>query len=286
MTGLVWCLKTNLRMATIIEISSLTDPGVALFSTLTEAQLRNKMEPQKGIFIAESPKVIQVALNAGYTPVALLCERRHIEGDAKAIIAQCGEIPVYTGDRGLLEQLTGYTLTRGVLCAMRRPTERSASELLNSLTSAHRQQRIVVIDGVVDTTNIGAIFRSAAALNIDAVLLTRNSCDPLNRRAVRVSMGSVFLVPWTWLDNYAILHDLGFKTAAMALTDNSVSIDDASVAAEERLAIIMGTEGDGLPQKTIEEADYVVRIPMAHGVDSLNVAAAAAVAFWQLRAKE
>ncbi len=286
MTGLVWCLKTNLRMATIIEISSLTDPGVALFSTLTEAQLRNKMEPQKGIFIAESPKVIQVALNAGYTPVALLCERRHIEGDAKAIIAQCGEIPVYTGDRGLLEQLTGYTLTRGVLCAMRRPTEHSASELLNSLTSAHRQQRIVVIDGVVDTTNIGAIFRSAAALNIDAVLLTRNSCDPLNRRAVRVSMGSVFLVPWTWLDNYAILHDLGFKTAAMALTDNSVSIDDASVAAEERLAIIMGTEGDGLPQKTIEEADYVVRIPMAHGVDSLNVAAAAAVAFWQLRAKE
>ena len=273
-------------MATIIEISSLTDPGVALFSTLTEAQLRNKMEPQKGIFIAESPKVIQVALNAGYTPVALLCERRHIEGDAKAIIAQCGEIPVYTGDRGLLEQLTGYTLTRGVLCAMRRPTERSASELLNSLTSAHRQQRIVVINGVVDTTNIGAIFRSAAALNIDAVLLTRNSCDPLNRRAVRVSMGSVFLVPWTWLDNYAILHDLGFKTAAMALTDNSVSIDDASVAAEERLAIIMGTEGDGLPQKTIEEADYVVRIPMAHGVDSLNVAAAAAVAFWQLRAKE
>ena len=273
-------------MATIIEISSLTAPGVALFSTLTEAQLRNKMEPQKGIFIAESPKVIQVALNAGYTPVALLCERRHIEGDAKAIIAQCGEIPVYTGDRGLLEQLTGYTLTRGVLCAMRRPTERSASELLNSLTSAHRQQRIVVIDGVVDTTNIGAIFRSAAALNIDAVLLTRNSCDPLNRRAVRVSMGSVFLVPWTWLDNYVILHDLGFKTAAMALTDNSVSIDDASVAAEERLAIIMGTEGDGLPQKTIEEADYVVRIPMAHGVDSLNVAAAAAVAFWQLRAKE
>ena len=273
-------------MATIIEISSLTDPGVALFSTLTEAQLRNKMEPQKGIFIAESPKVIQVALNAGYTPVALLCERRHIEGDAKAIIAQCGEIPVYTGDRGLLEQLTGYTLTRGVLCAMRRPTERSASELLNSLTIAHRQRRIVVIDGVVDTTNIGAIFRSAAALNIDAVLLTRNSCDPLNRRAVRVSMGSVFLVPWTWLDNYVILHDLGFKTAAMALTDNSVSIDDASVAAEERLAIIMGTEGDGLPQKTIEEADYVVRIPMAHGVDSLNVAAAAAVAFWQLRAKE
>lgn len=276
-------------MAKIIEIASLTDPGVELFSTLTEAQLRNKVEPQKGIFIAESPKVIQVALNAGYEPVALLCERRHIEGDAKAIIAQCGEINVYTGERGLLEQLTGYTLTRGVLCAMRRPTERAASDLLADLTTqsaTHQQKRVVVIDGVVDTTNIGAIFRSAAALDIDAVLLTRNSCDPLNRRAVRVSMGSVFLVPWTWFDSYDTLHDYGFKTAAMALTDISVAIDDASVATEARLAIIMGTEGDGLPQATIEGADYVVRIPMAHGVDSLNVAAAAAVAFWQLRAKE
>lgn len=276
-------------MATIIEIKSLTEPGVELFSTLTEAQLRNKVEPQKGIFIAESPKVIQVALNAGYEPVALLCERRHIEGDAKSIIAQSGEIPVYTGDRTLLEKLTGYTLTRGVLCAMRRPAELPASELLQKLTEQeipHRQKRIVVIDGVVDTTNIGAIFRSAAALNIDAVLLTRNACDPLNRRAVRVSMGSVFLVPWTWLDNYNILHDYGFKTAAMALTDQSVAIDDETVASEARLAIIMGTEGDGLPQETINGADYVIRIPMAHGVDSLNVAAAAAVAFWQLRAKE
>ena len=273
-------------MAKIIEISSLTEPGVALFSTLTEAQLRNKVEPQKGIFIAESPKVIQVALNAGYKPVALLCERRHIEGDAKIIIAQCGDIPVYTGDRALLEQLTGYTLTRGVLCAMRRPMEQTANELLNNLTTTHKQKRIVVIDGVVDTTNIGAIFRSAAALDIDAVLLTRNACDPLNRRAVRVSMGSVFLVPWTWLDTYDTLHDYGFKTAAMALTDQSIPIDNASIANEERLAIIMGTEGDGLPQRTIESADYVIRIPMAHGVDSLNVAAAAAVAFWQLRAKE
>jgi tRNA G18 (ribose-2'-O)-methylase SpoU len=276
-------------MARIIKISSLTEPGVELFSTLTEAQLRNKVEPQKGIFIAESPKVIQVALNAGYEPVALLCEQRHIEGDAKAIINQCGEIPMYTGERALLEQLTGYTLTRGVLCAMRRPQEHSASELLQAITgseSAHRQKRIVVIDGVVDTTNIGAIFRSAAALDIDAVLLTRNSCDPLNRRAVRVSMGSVFLVPWTWLDSYDTLHNYGFKTAAMALTDQSVSIDDPMVACVERLAIIMGTEGDGLPQETINGADYVVRIPMAHGVDSLNVAAAAAVAFWQLRAKE
>ena len=273
-------------MARIIEITSLTEPGVELFSTLTEAQLRNKMESQKGIFIAESPKVIQVALNAGFEPVALLCERRHIEGDAKAIINQCGEIPVYTGDRALLEQLTGYTLTRGVLCAMRRPQEQPASKLLQTLTTKKRQKRVVVIDGVVDTTNIGAIFRSAAALDIDAVLLTRNSCDPLNRRAVRVSMGSVFLVPWTWLDHYDTLHDYGYKTAAMALTDKSVSIDDETVASEERLAIIMGTEGDGLPQETINGADYVVRIPMAHGVDSLNVAAAAAVAFWQLRAKE
>ena len=276
-------------MAKIIGITSLTEPGVELFSTLTEAQLRNKVEPQKGIFIAESPKVIQVALNAGCEPQALLCERRHIDGDAKSIIAQCGEIPVYTGDRALLEKLTGYTLTRGVLCAMRRPAEQSASELLQALTNSdtsHRQKRIVVIDGVVDTTNIGAIFRSAAALNIDAVLLTRNSCDPLNRRAVRVSMGSVFLVPWTWLDHYDTLHDYGFKTAAMALTDQSVSIDDVTVASEVRLAIIMGTEGDGLPQETINGADYVIRIPMAHGVDSLNVAAAAAVAFWQLRAKE
>lgn len=276
-------------MAKIIGITSLTEPGVELFSTLTEAQLRNKVEPQKGVFIAESPKVIQVALNAGCEPQALLCERRHIDGDAKSIIAQCGEIPVYTGDRALLEQLTGYTLTRGVLCAMRRPAEQSASELLQALTNSdtsHRQKRIVVIDGVVDTTNIGAIFRSAAALNIDAVLLTRNSCDPLNRRAVRVSMGSVFLVPWTWLDHYDTLHDYGFKTAAMALTDQSVSIDDVTVASEVRLAIIMGTEGDGLPQETINGADYVIRIPMAHGVDSLNVAAAAAVAFWQLRAKE
>ena len=276
-------------MARIIKISSLTESGVELFSTLTEAQLRNKVEPQKGIFIAESPKVIQVALNAGYEPVALLCEQRHIEGDAQAIIAQCGEIPVYTGKRALLEQLTGYTLTRGVLCAMRRPQEQSASKLLQALTTSettHKQKRIVVIDGVVDTTNIGAIFRSAAALDIDAVLLTRNSCDPLNRRAVRVSMGSVFLVPWTWLDCYDTLHNYGFKTAAMALTDQSVSIDDPMVACVERLAIIMGTEGDGLPQETINGADYVVRIPMAHGVDSLNVAAAAAVAFWQLRAKE
>ena len=253
----------------IIEISSLSYPGVEIFSTLTEAQLRNRIEPSKGIFITESPKVISVAINAGYEPLALLCERKHITGDAATIIERCGNIPVYTGKRELLATLTGYTLTRGVLCAMRRPKPHSIEEI------CREARRIVVIDGVVDATNIGAIFRSAAALGIDAVLLTPTSCDPLNRRAVRVSMGSVFLVPWTWLDTtLSKLHDLGFRTAAVALTT------------EPKLAIIMGTEGDGLSYETIAEADYVVRIPMSHDVDSLNVAAAAAVAFWQLRAPD
>lgn len=259
-------------------ISSLSHPGVEAFSHLTEAQLRNSLEPEKGIFIAESPKVISVALDAGYQPTALLCERRHITGDAQSIIERCGDIPIYTGERSLLEQITGYTLTRGVLCAMRRPRLMSVRELCRD---AHR---VVVINGVVDTTNIGAIFRSAAALGIDAVLLTRNSCDPLNRRAVRVSMGSVFLVPWTWLDDSVnSLCDLGFKTAAMALTDDSISIADPVLKTIPRLAIIMGTEGDGLPRETISESNYVVRIPMSHHVDSLNVAAAAAIAFWELR---
>lgn len=264
----------------IIEIDSLSHPGTEVFSTLTEAQLRNNIEPEKGIFIAESPKVINVALNAGYQPVSLLCERKHIDGDAADIISRCGDIPVYTGTRDLLAQITGYTLTRGVLCAMRRPAPLSMEEVCRDA------RRIVVINGVVDTTNIGAIFRSAAALGIDAVLLTRNSCDPLNRRAVRVSMGSVFLVPWTWMDGpLTDLNQLGFRTAAMALTENSVSIDHPSLTAEPKLAIVMGTEGDGLPKETIAEADYVVRIPMSHTVDSLNVAAAAAVAFWELRAR-
>ena len=263
----------------IIEVTSLKQEGVEVFGTLTEAQLRNRVEPEKGIFIAESPKVINVALDAGYEPLSLLCERRHIEGDAKGIITRCGDIPVYTGERSLLGQLTGYTLTRGVLCAMRRPASPDVEEVCKDA------QRIVVIDGVTDTTNIGAIFRSAAALGIDAVLLTRTSCDPLNRRAVRVSMGSVFLVPWTWLDSpVSSLNGLGFRTAAMALSDDSISIDDPQLKAVERLAIVMGTEGDGLPLETIAETDYVVRIPMSHHVDSLNVAAAAAVAFWELRA--
>lgn len=260
----------------IIEVTSLTQAGLEVFGKLTEAQLRNVLDPEKGMFIAESPKVIRVALDAGYVPVSLLCERRHITGDAADIIARCGDIPVYTGERELLAQLTGYTLTRGVLCAMRRPQPRSLASVLDGA------RRVVVIDGVVDTTNIGAIFRSAAALGIDAVLLTKNACDPLNRRAVRVSMGSVFLVPWTWLDSYDELTALGFKTVAMALTDKSIALDDPVLKAEPRLAIVMGTEGDGLPKDTIASTDYVVCIPMAHGVDSLNVAAAAAVAFWEL----
>lgn len=265
----------------IIEITSLDHEGVQVFGTLTEAQLRNRLEPEKGIFIAESPKVIDVALNAGFEPLALLCERKHINGDAAGIIARCGEIPVYTGERELLSQLTGYVLTRGVLCAMRRPVMPSVEQVCRDAS------RVVVIDGVTDTTNIGAIFRSAAALGIDAVLLTPTSCDPLNRRAVRVSMGSVFLVPWTWINEpIQSLNTLGFKTVAMALTDDSISLDDHILASEPRLAIVMGTEGDGLPQETIEQTDYVVRIPMSHNVDSLNVAAASAVAFWELRVKE
>ena len=261
------------------EITSLDDTRVSMFSRLTEAQLRMELEPEKGLFIAESPKVIRVALDAGWQPTALLCERKHVEGDARDIVERLGsEVPVYVGDRELLAGLTGYTLTRGVLCAMRRRQLPTVAEVVD------KARRIVVIEAVTDTTNIGAIFRSAAALGIDGVLLTRDTCDPLNRRAVRVSMGTVFLVPWTWLDApIASLHDYGFRTAAMALTDDSVSLDDPRLAEEPRLAIIMGTEGDGLPQKSISEADYVVRIPMAHGVDSLNVAAAAAVAFWQLR---
>lgn len=262
----------------IVEISSLNHPGVEIFSTLTEAQLRNRLEPDKGIFIAESPKVIDVALNAGYEPLAILCENRHISGDASKIIDKCGNIPVYTGTRELLAGLTGYVLTRGVLCAMKRRKFPS----VNSICS--NAERIAVIDGVTDTTNIGAIFRSAAALGIDGVLLTPTSCDPLNRRAVRVSMGSVFLVPWTWLDRpISGLKDLGFKTVALALTNKSVSIDDPVLNKEPKLALILGTEGDGLAHEVITDADYTAKIPMSHGVDSLNVAAASAVAFWQLK---
>lgn len=277
----------------LIEITSLKEPGLEAYSTLTEAQLRNRLEPEKGVFIAESPKVISVALDAGLQPVSLLCERKHIEGDARNIIARCPEdMPVYTGSRELLAQLTGYTLTRGVLCAMRRPQPLSPEEVCRDA------RRIVVLHGVCDTTNVGAIFRSAAALGIDAVLMTRDSCDPLNRRAVRVSMGSVFLVPWTWIDppqpslkemesstikgELERIREMGFTTAAMALRKDNVSIADPRLKQTERLALIMGTEGDGLPDAVIDAADLVVKIPMHHGVDSLNVGNAAAIAFWEL----
>lgn len=263
----------------ITEITSLDKPELLPYAGLTEAQLFHANDiADGGLFIAESPKVIRVALDAGYTPISLLCERKHIAGDAAQLIERCGNIPVYTGTREILSALTGYTLTRGVLCAMkRRPLPTVSSICKNAY-------RIVVIKGVVDSTNIGAIFRSSAALGIDAVLLTPDSCDPLNRRSIRVSMGSVFLVPWTWIDtSLSELRKENFKTVAMALTDNSVSIDNPQLMQEERLAIMMGTEGDGLPKDVIADADYVARIPMSHQVDSLNVAAAAAVAFWQLR---
>lgn len=269
-----------------IEITSLECQELEAYSTLTEAQLRNRLEPAKGFFIAESPKVIGVALDAGFEPVSLLCERRHIEGDARGIIERCpADMPVYTGSRELLAQLTGYTLTRGVLCAMRRPKALPPEEICRDA------RRIVVLHGVCDTTNVGAIFRSAAALGIDAVLMTRDSCDPLNRRAVRVSMGSVFLVPWTWLDaedGTAVgtihkLQEMGFTTAAMALRKDDISIDDPKLKQTKRLALIMGTEGDGLPDAVIDAADLVVKIPMHNGVDSLNVGNAAAIAFWEIK---
>ena len=249
----------------IIDITHLSAPGVDVFSTLTDAQLRNRRDSSRGILIAESPKVIRVALQAGYQPLSMMCERKHITGDASDLIEALPNIPVYTGERELLAQLTGYELTRGVLCAMRRPLPPPLS------TICGQSNRIVIIDGVVDTTNIGAIFRSAAALGIDGVLLTRNSCDPFNRRSIRVSMGSVFLLPWTWIDNdLDAVRQYGFKTVAMALTDQSISLDSPLLKKEEKLAIIMGTEGDGLPHDAIKQADYVVRIPMYHGVDSLS----------------
>lgn len=272
-------------MPTIIEITDLSAPELAVYTKLTEAQLRNKLEPEKGIFIAESPKVIGTALDAGCEPLSFLMERPHIEGSATAVLARCPDTPVYTAPRETLQTLTGYALTRGVLCAMRRPALRTVEDLCQTA------RRVAVLEGIVDSTNIGAIFRSAAALNMDAVLVTPSCCDPLCRRAVRVSMGTVFQVPWTQIGSTAAdwpeqgmqqLHDLGFKTAAMALTDLSVSIDDAALAAEPKLAIVLGTEGDGLAHTTISACDYTVRIPMSHGVDSLNVAAASAVAFWQL----
>ena len=275
-------------MPNIIEISNLSLPELDVFSRLTEAQLKNRQQPEKGVFIAESPKVIEHALDAGYEPLSLLMERKHIDGTARDVISRCGDIPVYTGESELLAELTGYELTRGVLCAMRRKKPSIASEICaNAL-------RVAVLEGIVDPTNIGGIFRSAAALGIDAVLLTPTCCDGLHRRAVRVSMGTVFQVPWArigstsadWSENgVSLLHSMGFKTAALALSGRSVSIEDPRLMAEEKLAIVLGTEGDGLAGSTIAACDYTVRIPMTHGVDSLNVAAASAVAFWQLRVR-
>lgn len=267
-------------MANIVEITDIAAPELDVFTRLTEAQLRNRLEPEKGIFIAESPKVISVALDAGFKPVSLLMEQRHIDGDGKVIIDRCGDIPVYTADREVLESLTGYRLTRGVLCAMCRPIMATAESIcLNA-------RRIAVLEGIVDSTNIGAIFRSAAALGMDGILLTSTCCDPLCRRAVRVSMGTVFQIPWARVsdDWPQKLRDIGFKTAAMALSDKAIAIDDPRLKSADKLAIVLGTEGDGLSGKTIAECDFTVCIPMYHGVDSLNVAAASAVAFWELRA--
>ena len=272
-------------MPKIIEINDLNAPELDVFVRLTGAQLRNKLEPEKGIFIAESPTVIEVAMQGGCEPVSILTDERLLGGAVEKIIEKCGDIPVYTASRELLTQMTGFELTRGALCAMRRPALPSVEELLSGA------RRVAVLEGVTDSTNIGALFRSAAALGVDAVLVTPTCCDPLCRRAVRVSMGTVFLVPWTRIGDTAAdwpeagmtrLNSLGFKTVAMALTDKSVSIDDPRLKDEERLAIILGTEGDGLSKKTIADCDYTVRIPMRHGVDSLNVAAAGAVAFWEL----
>ena len=275
-------------MAAVIEITDLNAPELAVFSRLTEAQLRSRREIEKGIFIAESPKVILRALDAGVVPLAFLMERRHLEGQGRALLDRCPSVPVYTGAREVLAGLTGYALTRGILCAMRRPAQPEVE------TICAGARRIAVLEGIVDATNIGAIFRSAAALYTDAVLLTPTCCDPLNRRAARVSMGTVFQIPWAYIGQSPAqwprpglerLRTLGFKTAALALRDDALSIEDPRLAAEEKLALVLGAEGDGLAPDTIAACDYSVRIPMSHGVDSLNVAAAGAGAFWQLRAK-
>lgn len=276
-------------MARIIEITDFADPALDVYVRLTGAMLRNKLEPQKGIFIAESPTVIDVALNSGLKPLSLLTDRRLINKDVRGIIDRLeeysaedgGEIPIYVADRDILTKMTGFELTRGALCAMRRPTPNDAEQICRTA------RRVAVLESVTDSTNVGALFRSAAALNIDAVLLSPTCCDPLTRRALRVSMGTVLQIPYAVIDDWpsgglAKLSQWGFKTVAMALTDRSVSIDDPKLNSEPRLAIVLGTEGDGLAETTIATCDYTARIPMSHGVDSLNVAAAGAVAFWQL----
>ena len=266
----------------VIPVTDLTHPGLQPYARLTEAQLRNRLEPDQGIFIAESPKVIRVALDAGYEPISLLTEEKHIAGQAADLVARLGDVPVYTGSRQLLASLTGYELTRGVLCAMHRPLLPSVEQVCRG------KRRIVLVDNVVNSTNTGAILRAAAALGIDGILFTTTCCDPLNRRSVRVSMGTVFQIPWTYFPAWPSpgmeqLHAMGFKTVAMALTPTAVPINHPDLLAEEKLVIVLGTEGDGLSRRIIEECDYQAVIPMQRGVDSLNVAAAAAVAFWQLR---
>lgn len=270
-------------MAMIVEITDFSAPELDVYARLTEAQLLNRFEPAKGMFIAESPKVIHRALDAGCSPVSLLMERKDIDGAAREILARCGDIPVFTADEEVLCALTGYHLTRGVLCAMRRPMRPEVHALLSGA------KRVAVLENVMNPTNVGAIFRSAAALGMDAVLLTVGCSDPLYRRSVRVSMGTVFQIPWAYLqeeaptERIALLHACGFRTAALALTERTISVDDPTLAAQEKLAIILGSEGDGLTEQTIAHSDFAVKIPMYHQVDSLNVAAASAVAFWELR---
>ena len=272
-------------MPNIIEITDFAAPELDVYARLTENQLVNRADPENGLFIAESPNVILRALDGGWEPVSLLMERRHIEGQAREVVERCGEIPLYTAPLPVLTELTGFPLTRGVLCAMRRRPLPAAEEICRDA------RRVAVLENIMNPTNLGAIFRSAAALGMDAVLLTPACCDPLYRRSVRVSMGTVFQVPWAYLGEdvsqwpepgMTRLRELGFRSAAMALREDSVSIDDPALMAEEKLAIVLGTEGDGLGDGTIADCDYTVRIPMSHGVDSLNVAAASAVAFWQL----
>ncbi len=272
-------------MPNVFEITDFAAPELDVYARLTENQLVNRADPENGLFIAESPNVILRALDGGYEPVSLLMERRHIEGQAREVVERCGEIPLYTAPLPVLTELTGFPLTRGVLCAMRRRPLPKPEEI------CREARRVAVLENIMNPTNLGAIFRSAAALGMDAVLLTPACCDPLYRRSVRVSMGTVFQVPWAYLGDdvsqwpepgMTRLRELGFRSAAMALREDSVSIDDPDLMAEEKLAIVLGTEGDGLGDGTIADCDYTVRIPMSHGVDSLNVAAASAVAFWQL----
>lgn len=276
-------------MANFIKIEDFNAPELDVYARLTGQQLKSKLDPEQAIFIAESPEVIRVAMNAGIEPLSLLTDERLINSAVENIIDRMGDKPIYTAKREVLSSLTGFALTRGALAAMKRPKKRSVEEIISSA------RRIAILEEVADTTNIGALFRSAAALNIDAVLVTPTCCDPLSRRAVRVSMGTVFQVPWTWIGDSAsdwpqkgldLLNSLGFRTVAMALTDDSVSIDDEALMSEEKLAIILGTEGTGLKSETIAKCDYTAKIPMSHGVDSLNVACAGAVAFWQLCRKK